>query len=188
MFLGGSALLVGLLFLFRGALLAGCISLLIHDSPIRRTDVLLLLGGDVTSRVDHAVSIYPEVKPDKVLISPAGSAEWMSLRLAKSRGIEEGEILVLAADAVPDSTYEEAHVFLRYCQTESISSVTIVTNLVHTGRTYWIFRKVLPKRIEIRMAGAPEESFCPQRWWESENGVLSVNEESLKWLYYYWKY
>ena len=47
-FLGGSALLVGLLFLFRGALLAGLVSVLIQDSPIRRTDVLLLLGGDVS--------------------------------------------------------------------------------------------------------------------------------------------
>ncbi len=58
----------------------------------------------------------------------------------------------------------------------------------HTGRAYWTFRTVLPEEIEIRMSEAPEEGFSKRNWWKIESGLIAVNNEFLKWAYYWWKY
>jgi len=38
------------------------------------------------------------------------------------------------------------------------------------------------------MAGAPEEGFSKSNWWQTESGLIAVNNEFLKWAYYWWNY
>jgi len=42
--------------------------------------------------------------------------------------------------------------------------------------------------VEIRMAGVPEEGCSKNNWWKTEDGLVTVNNELLKWAYYWWKY
>jgi len=168
--------------------LIGVSELLVKNHPVKETELLLILGGDVTSTVDHAAFIYPKVNPRLILVSHNGREKQVAERLTKLHGLPRDKIRVLPAPSVVTSTYEEAIALENYCQQVPIKSLTIVTVTFHTGRAYWIFRTILPKEIEIRMAEAPEEGFSKSNWWQQEKGLITVNNEFLKWAYYWWKY
>ena len=162
--------------------------LLVESPPVKETELLLILGGDVTSTVDYAASIYPKVQPRLILVSPNRRATQVVGRLAKLHHLPSDKIQILPSPGVVTSTYEEAIALENYGLRVSIRSVTIVTSAFHTGRAYWIFRTILPKDVEVRMAGAPEEGFSKSNWWQQENGLITVNNEFLKWAYYWWNY
>ena len=96
-------------------------------------------------------------------------------RLTKLHGLPSDKIQILPSPRAVTSTYEEAIALENYCQQVSVKSVTIVTVTFHTGRAYWIFRTILPNEIEIRMAEAPEEGFSKSTWWQTEGGLITVN-------------
>jgi len=149
---------------------------------------MLILGGDVTSTVDYAAAIYSEVQPRLILVSRNGREERVVGRLAKLHRLPRDQIQIVPSPRVVRSTYEEALALGKYTQRVPIESVMIVTTTFHTGRAYWIFRTILPKDVEVRMAGAPEEEFSKSNWWQTESGLITVNNEFLKWVYYWLKY
>jgi len=176
------------LYLFRAPLLVKVSELLIENHPPEETELLLILGGDVTTTVDYAVSIYSKVQPRLILISPVRRANEAVGRLANKHRLATDKILILPSPRTVTSTYEEALALENYRQQNPIQSVTIITAAFHTGRAYWTFRTILPKEVEIRMAGAPEEGFSKSNWWRTEGGLIKVNNEFLKWAYYWWNY
>ena len=176
------------LYAFRSTFLVNISDFLVESPPVKETELLLILGGDVTSTVDYAASIYPKVDPRLILVSNNGREDQVAERLAKLHGLPRDKIRVLPAPSVVTSTYEEAIALENYYQQIPIKSITIITAVFHTGRAYWTFRRVLPKEVEVRMAGAPEEGFTRSNWWQTEGGLITVNNEFLKWGYYWWKY
>lgn len=193
--LGGILLPLAILFLislfvysFRSTFLIGISELLIESHPIQETEFLLILGGDVTSTVDLAASIYSKVQPRLILVSPVRRANEAVGRLANKHRLPSDRILILPSSRAVTSTYEEALALENYRQQNPIKSVTIITAAFHTGRAYWTFRTILPKDVEIRMAGARPETFSKNNWWQTESGLITVYNEFLKWAYYWWNY
>jgi len=181
--------LVGLLlYSFRSAFLIGISELLVENHPVKETELLLILGGDVTSTADYTASIYYRVQPGLILVSPNNRAKQVVGRLANLHHLPRERIQILPSRRVVTSTYEEAIAMANYSRRVPFKSVTIVTVTFHTGRAYWIFRRILPKDVEVRMAGAPEEGFSRSHWWQTERGLIAVNNEFLKWVYYWWNY
>jgi len=192
---GGILLSLAILFLlslflysFRSTFLVGISEFLIENHPVKATELLLILGGDVTSTIDYAASIYWEVQPRLLLVSKNGRENQVVRRLAKLNRLPTKKIRILPSTKVVGSTYEEALALKNWSQGTPIKSVTIVTNAFHTGRAHWIFRTILPKEVEVRMAGVPEERFSKNNWWKTEDGLVTVNNEFLKWAYYWWEY
>ena len=173
---------------YRSSFLIAISELLIENHPLKETEVLFILGGDVTSTVDYAAFIYSNVQPRLILVSKNGREEQVVRRLVKLHRMPRDKIQILPSAKVVTSTYEEALVLRDYCQRVPVKSFTIVTVTFHTGRAYWTFRTILPKKVEIRMAGAPEEGFSKSNWWQTEDGLITVNNEFLKWVYYWWNY
>jgi hypothetical protein len=55
--------------------------------------------------------------------------------------------------------------------------VIIVTSNYHTRRARYIFSHVFPKEISIRIAGASDGDFDPERWWEKRISVKELARE-----------
>jgi len=193
--LGGILLPLATLFLlslflysFRSTWLTELSELLIEDHPIKKTEALLVMGGEITSTIDYVASIYSKVQPRLILVTPNGRKNQIVERLTQVHKLPMKKVRILPYTKVVTSTYEEAVALQNYCQQVPIKSVTIVATLFHTGRTYWTFRTLFPKEMEIRMTAAPEERYSKNDWWQKEAGLVSVNNEFLKWAYYWWKY
>jgi uncharacterized SAM-binding protein YcdF (DUF218 family) len=104
----------------------------------------------------------------------AGIAELMEHDLIE-RGVPKNNILRFAQDA--DSTLEEARALARLAKARKWHSVIVVTSNYHTRRARYIFRRVFPQDIQVRMASAQDGDFDPQHWWEKRKSIKELTRE-----------
>ena len=77
----------------------------------------------------------------------------------------------------------------RYCEAKEIQRAMVLSSKFHTKRIRRVVDKVLdPQKIEILVRGAPSSKYSELVWWHKEEGMIMVNNEYAKLLYYFIKY
>ena len=152
------------------------------EDTLERSDAILVLSDDnfYADRVTRAAQIYRQGLAPIVIASGrrlrpyAGLAELMEHDLIE-RGVPKDKIMRVAHDA--DNTREEAKALALVAKQKKWRSVIIVTSNYHTRRARYIFSHVFPKEISIRIAGASDGDFDPERWWEKRISVKELARE-----------
>jgi len=147
-----------------------------------KADALIVLSDDnfYADRATRAAELFREGKAPIVVASGrrlrpmAGIAELMEHDLVE-RGVPKDKIVRLAHDA--DSTQEEAEALTKLAAQRKWHSVIVVTSNYHTRRARYIFRRVFPQGIEVRVASAHDGDFDPQHWWEKRKSVKRLTRE-----------
>ena len=147
-----------------------------------KADALIVLGDDnfYADRATRAAELFREGKAPIVVASGrrlrpmAGIAELMEHDLVE-RGVPKDKIVRLAHDA--NNTREEAEALRKLAAQRKWRSVIVVTSNYHTRRARYIFRKVFPQGIEVRIASARNGDFDPQRWWEKRESIKELTRE-----------
>ena len=85
------------------------------------------------------------------------------------RGVPREKIVRLSHDA--DSTKEEAASVAKLAQEMHWKRIVVVTSNYHTRRARYIFRRVFPTAITVKVASARDGSFDPERWWEKRESI-----------------
>jgi uncharacterized SAM-binding protein YcdF (DUF218 family) len=91
------------------------------------------------------------------------------------RGVPKDRIVRIAHDA--DNTREEAEALTKLATQRKWHSVIVVTSNYHTRRARYIFHRVFPQGIEVRMASARDGDFDPQHWWEKRKSIKELTRE-----------
>jgi uncharacterized SAM-binding protein YcdF (DUF218 family) len=152
------------------------------EDPLDKADVLIVLRGDnfYADRATRAAELFREGKAPLVVASGtrlrpiAGTAELTEHDLVE-RGVPKDKILRFPHDA--DSTKEEAEALAKLAKTKKWHKAIVVTSNYHTRRARYIFRRVFPRDIEIRVASARDGDFDPENWWEKRKSTkLFVRE------------
>lgn len=87
------------------------------------------------------------------------------------------------------STWEEAEAVIAHAQEHGHAHIAIVTTEFHTRRVGRVFRKHAEgTSVQVHVVAAPSTLYDSERWWESEEGLLMVNNEYVKLLYYVLRY
>jgi len=170
------------LYLARHPILRFAAEFWIIEDPIDKADAIIVLSDDnfYADRATRAAELFREGKAPLVVASgrrlrpSAGIAELMEHDLVE-RGVSRGKILRFAHDA--DGTREEAEALARFAKERKWRSVIVVTSNYHTRRARYIFRRVFPQDIEVRVASARDGDFDPQRWWEKRKSVKELMRE-----------
>ncbi len=174
-------------------------ALIVNDHP-ERADMLFVLNGDVNTRPIHTVELYQQGLAPVVGIAQVEShtAEEMGLLPNETDvaiqemvklGIPQDSIIVIPSDGPVTSTYDEAVALRQYVEANDIHSVIIVTSAFHTRRASWVIKRELKGLdVTVSMAATPDEDFDATNWWKSEQGLVTVNNEYVKLIYYFWKY
>ena len=152
------------------------------EDPIDHADAILVLSDDnfYADRATRAAELFREGKAGVIIASgrrlrpAAGIAELMEHDLIE-RGVPKDKIFRVAHDA--DNTGEEAEALVGLARNRKWKSVIVVTSNYHTRRARYIFRKVFPEEIEIRVASARDGDFDPERWWEKRNSIKLLTRE-----------
>jgi uncharacterized SAM-binding protein YcdF (DUF218 family) len=76
-----------------------------------------------------------------------------------------------------DNTREEAKTLAQVAKQQKWHSVIVVTSNYHTRRARYIFSHVFPKDVKIRVSGASDGDFDPERWWEKRISVKDLARE-----------
>lgn len=153
-----------------------------------------VLSGGAFDRGNKAALLYQEGKilqfictgknqsPDlKALGTDTLESDLTKLQMVK-QGVVDSLIFLLKEGT---STLEESEAILAYCKTNKIKEIGIISSRFHTKRVHQVFTKKFRKEgIEVFIYGAPSSMYNEMEWWQSEYGLIALNNEYIKQLYY----
>lgn len=182
------ALLVILALLYLGLHAAG--DFLIHGDRLRKSDVVVALGGGGEWRVLEAVHLIRErYATNLVLTEPGETApgEGMGSNFFRTVAIENGlsPYAIIITEGVQRSTHDEAKAVLALMQKHKYTSVIVVTDPFHTQRTRLIFRDVFRgSGLAVRVHPVQDHWYRSDTWFLSVDGWANTIREYAKLIGY----
>jgi uncharacterized SAM-binding protein YcdF (DUF218 family) len=186
------------LFLLRAPLLGGFARLWIVNDPLAPADAIVVLGGGAQSRTFEAARLYhrslapkiwvlkPESQPTDELELTMAEHE-LARRVLLKKDVPEN-VIEFVGDGVT-STRDEAIAVRDAMHRAGARKVIIPTDMFHTRRVHWLFRKALhPAGGELAVVAIPSHKYDASNWWQHEDGLISLQNEVVKYLYYRVKY
>ena len=176
------ATVCSLIYFARGPLLRFAGESWIVEDSLEHSDAIIILSDDnfYADRATRASQVFREglaplvVASGRRLRPRAGIAELMEHDLIE-RGVPKDKILRVPHDA--DNTREEAEVLAQLAAQRKWKSVIVVTSNYHTRRARYIFEKLFPPGAIIRVTGARDGDFDPERWWEKRISIKKFARE-----------
>jgi uncharacterized SAM-binding protein YcdF (DUF218 family) len=170
------------LYLARGPLLRFAGESWIVEDPLDRADAIIVLSDDnfYADRAAHAADLYRHGMAPLVVASGrrlrpyAGIAELMQHDLIE-RGVPKDKILPIAHNAA--NTREEAQALAPLAIEHKWRSVIVVTSNYHTRRARYIFLRVFPAQIAVRVSGSHDGDFDPEHWWQTRGSLKELTRE-----------
>lgn len=182
---------------FRHLLLVRFAELFVLHQKLEKADVIYLLNGEHETRPFLAADLYRKGFAPRIWVAQTESdpAEKLGLvpndtainvGVLKKLGVPEDRIVIIPFPNGVSSTWEEALALRRFVKHHPVESILVLTSSLHTRRAYWAFHKVFADSdTRIRMAEAPHWGFDQTNWWRTEQGVLTIVNETVKLLYYW---
>ncbi|TVR78037.1 MAG: YdcF family protein [Chitinophagaceae bacterium] len=188
-----------ILFAARKPILKSLGNFLVYEKlPETSIDVLFVLSGNPYERANFAFQLYNQHEIDKIVctgiiipnnLKAAGYTDHegmlTSIRL-KELGIDSGKVMLLE---IGKNTWEEINAIKKYVVDNQLENFAITSSSFHTRRIHQTVKRVFRRnKMPYAIFPAPVESFNPDIWWQDEAGLITVNNEYLKMLYYRLKY
>lgn len=171
------------------------VDFLIVETPLRHTDIIVVLCGWKKDRVLYAIELYKKGYAEKLLFTGGeielpglNNVTWakLSKREAVSSGIPEVAILL---EERPTSTYEDAKYVREDMLKMNFHSAIIVSDPPHMRRIAFIFHRVFENdKILLVLSPVEDGWFKKERWWTREEELVEVFNEYVKLILYYFKY
>jgi len=192
------AVILLLLFIFRTPLLRSGATMLMHQDGLQKADAVFVLSGGGYDRGNEAVKVFNAGYAPLVICT--GGNPVVEMKVFSIDTLESDMTVAnLKRQQLPDScivqikygtsTREEADTILSYSQQHGFKKIIVLSSLLHTARVNKVFgKKFKDSGIQLLVHGAPSSRFNEMEWWKDEEGLISVNNEWIKTLYYWWKY
>ena len=182
----------------RWPLLRGAADLWIVSDPVTHADVVVVLGGDLELRPFAAAELYRKGLVGKVLVSQVeerrsskllempGHSE-LNRRLLTKLGVPEGDIVMFGL--ANTSTQDEAVALGEWADRHGVSRILIPTDLFSARRVRWIFdREFAGSSVRVSVPSFEPPQYTRAQWWKSEWGMITFQNEVIKYIYYRFKY
>ena len=162
------------------------------EDPLEHADAILVLSDDnfFADRATRASELFRQklapviVASGRRLRPNAGIAELMEHDLVE-RGIPREDIIRFPQDA--DNTREEAVALAALATEHHWHSVIVVTSNYHTRRSRYIFQRVFPESINLRVASARDGDFDAEHWWENRKAFKIFTRELAGMVVAFWE-
>lgn len=154
------------------------------EDSLEPADAIVILSDDnfQADRATRAAELYrarwaPSVVASGKRLRPyAGIAELMRRDLAE-RGVPAEAIVQFSHTA--ENTREEAQALRRLVAERGWRRLLVVTSNYHTRRARYIFHRVMPEDLRVRLAAARDSDFDPDHWWQTRLGLKLFFRETL---------
>ena len=184
--------LLGLAYLLRHPLLRAAGEFWVVDEPPQPSDAIILLSDDnfAADRAGRAAQLYHERWATRIVASGrqlrryAGISELMQRDLVE-RGVPADAVIRVPQSA--DSTREEAQALRALVADRGWRRILVVTSNHHTRRARYIYRRVFPAAVELRVVSARDSDYDPDHWWQSRRGVKLFFYETLSFCVAMWE-
>jgi uncharacterized SAM-binding protein YcdF (DUF218 family) len=172
---------------------------LIEEDELSKCEALFVLSGNPNDRSLEAARLLKtgyapyvictgEVIPrlfEVIGDTTTDEADLSRIALLKA-GVNDSNIVVLH---IGTSTREESIAILEYCKQKGLKKIMLVSDKFHTNRIDYAFRDLYENAgIELVLRGCPSTAYSEDVWWAEEAGLLMVNNEYIKLIYYHLKH
>lgn len=191
------ALIIGLV-VFRVQVMKGLGNWLVADDELEQAEVMFILSGGPFDRGLEASKVYKAGYAPLVVCTGESVPQDV---YALGYHHTEGDIsrIMMTNNGVPDSvivlinegtsTQEESEIIFKYCQDNNIKKAIVLSTKFHTRRVKQVFKKRFKNsETEVIIHGAPASAYDEESWWQNEHGLIALNNEYIKILYYWVKY
>jgi uncharacterized SAM-binding protein YcdF (DUF218 family) len=183
----------------REALLQGVADLWVVSDPIAPAEAVVVLGGGADVRPFVAADLYAKGLVQKVLVSQV--QETPALKLGVEPDHTQFNVKILRKLGVPENaielfghgsqnTWEEALALREWTNQHTTSVLIVPTEVFFARRARWVFQRTFSGadvRVEVPSFDPPN-GYHRKNWWKTEGGVVTFQNEILKYLYYRLKY
>jgi len=162
------------------------------DEPAAPSDALIVLGDDnyAADRAFHAADLYRANVAPVVVASGRYLRQNVSVADLIEHDLESFGVPARSIEKLPhraDNTREEAVEAERLIRARGWKRVTVVTSNYHTRRARFIFERVLPANVTLRVSAARDSEFDPTRWWETHQGQKLFMTELAGYVVAWWE-
>lgn len=189
-----SGLLLVFVWIFRITILQGIGSYLVRTDASCKADALYVLGGASFDRGSRASRSLEEGCTPVAYCTGANVPQSYKAEGRMVTEAELGRAAAIRAGADPakvlpfaygTSTWEEAAGVLHHAKSNGFDTVLVLTTEFHTRRVGKVFRQRFKySGITVLVQAAPSSEYDAAVWWKSEDGLMMVNNEYVKSLYY----
>jgi uncharacterized SAM-binding protein YcdF (DUF218 family) len=186
------------LLIFKNNILRSFSNFLICEDPIKKSAYTFVLSGGPWDRGNEASRIFHEGFTDTLICTGENvphDFKALGLEMFESEiteknmlnhGVPKENILLIKKGT---STQEESDIILEFCKNRKVKQAIVISTDFHTRRVTQVFKKKFSESgIDIMVHAAPSSLYDAQNWWADENGLIALNNEYIKQLYYLVKY
>lgn len=188
-------LLLLLLFLFRVKIFKSASNFLTKEITAQHTVAYgFVLSGGAFDRGNEAVNCLKNHCVEKIICTGANQPpdfKALNINMLESELTRQHIIKQIAdstkVELLPQgtSTAEESDAILAFCEKHQLKECLIISNKLHTRRIYNTFyKKFKNKGIKLYIKGANSSVYNEEQWWQNEYGLIAVNNEYIKLIYY----
>jgi uncharacterized SAM-binding protein YcdF (DUF218 family) len=181
----------------RGPLLQSVADHWVVSDPVAPADAVAVFGGGIEDRPVAAAEYYRQGLVKKVLLSnartgPAENIGAMPSEVVATRdillklGVPNGAIETFGSDLA--NTHEEALALRAWSQRTGARSIIVPTEIFSARRVRWMLYRVFDKDVLIRVPAVDPPKYRCDDWWQHEEGVVSFQNEIIKYLFYRIRY
>jgi uncharacterized SAM-binding protein YcdF (DUF218 family) len=185
-------------YVFRAPLLTGLARAWVVNEPTTKADAIVILGGGLENRPFAAARLFHDGVAPRILYmnTRTGPAEESGVALSEreltrrillSNNVPESAMLAIGSHVA--STYDESRAVRAWAMQTGATSIVITTDLFHTRRAMWIFRRELRDTpVKIYVAAVDPVRYKINDWWRNESGLIDFQNEIIKSIYYRFEY
>jgi hypothetical protein len=180
--------------LAREPLLRGLADLWMVSDEVTQADVAVVLGGQIEVRPFAAADLFSRGLVKKVLVSNNGLSR--AAAIGAVQGHTQANRSVLLQLGVPEnaieafgqkneSTRDEAVALLGWAERHGAKSIIVPTEVFASRRVRWIFNREFAGRgIRIQVLSLEPLDYRLREWWKSDAGLITFQNEVIKYIYY----
>ena len=161
--------------------------LIYEKDDLKPADVIVILAGEDTERVEYGVYLFREewAKKDRIIMAGGPLVwkhSWASLMKehAEYLGIPGKDILL---EDKSRTTEEDAKYTMDILKKYGYTSLILVTSPYHSRRASAIFQKIMGKEIKVISAPVENSWFKFSDWWKRRRDRSTVLNEYSKFLW-----
>jgi uncharacterized SAM-binding protein YcdF (DUF218 family) len=181
----------------RTFLLQQVADLWIVSDEIAPADAVVVFGGGIEDRPFAAADYYRRGLVKIVLLSNVhvGPAEHLGALPTQAGAMQE----ILFKLGVPESaieifgndlsnTHDEVLSLRAWAQRTGARSIIVPTEIFPTRRVHWMLHRVFGEDVAIHVVALEPQLYPRCDWWQHEDGVVTFQNEILKYVYYRVRY
>lgn len=182
----------------RDLLLQDLAELWIVSDTLSPADAVAVLGGGLKTRPFAAAEYYQKGLAKKVLVpSPpvdksetiGGLPSHTELNCALLINLGVPKMAIETFGTGLSNTYEEAVALREWAARTHARSIIVPTEIFQSRRARWVLQhEFAGTGTQVKVLALDDPDYTTADWWKNEKGLLSFQNEVIKYVYYRFKY